>query len=68
MTLTPLQSGVAACVLDAMTDKEAAKALGKSPTSVSFTLEKLFEKFGARNRVQLALRLQLLALGTGEPV
>ena len=58
--MSPLQSGVAACLLDGMTQREAAMALGRSCTSVSFTLEKLRQKFDVRNRVQLALRLQQL--------
>ena len=58
--MTPLQSGVAACLLDAMTDKEAAQALGTTPGSVNSTIERLCAMFNARNRVQLALTLQQL--------
>ena len=61
--MSPLQSGVAACLLDAMTDKEASEALGIKPAHVNFILHRLRMKFNARNRVHLALRLQSVVIG-----
>ena len=56
--LTPVQSGVAACVLDALTNTEIAAAMGRKRPTVERHLEVLMRHFGARNRVQLALILE----------
>ncbi len=56
--LTPTQSGVAACVLDALTNTEIAAAMGRKRPTVERHLEALMRRFGARNRVQLALILE----------
>jgi DNA-binding CsgD family transcriptional regulator len=56
--LTPVQTGIAACVLDALTNAEIAAAMGRTRPTVERHLEALMRKFGARNRVQLALILE----------
>jgi DNA-binding NarL/FixJ family response regulator len=61
--LTVTQSGVAACVLDALTNVEIAAAMGRSRPAVEKHLEALMCKFGARNRVQLALILERTSHG-----
>jgi len=58
MILTPEQSAVAACLLDAMTDKEIIRATGLGERLVKETNVRLRRKFQARNRVALALALQ----------
>lgn len=56
--LTVRQSGVAACVLDAMDDEEAAKALGLCPVTVTAIVSRLQARTRTRNRVALALALE----------
>ena len=56
--LTPVKSGIAACVLDALTNTEIAAAMGRKRPTVERHLEVLMRHFGARNRVQLALILE----------
>lgn len=51
-------SGVAACVLDAMGDDEAAEALGVDVDDVKAAVRRLASSYHARNRVALALALQ----------
>ena len=58
--LTARQSGVAACVLDAMDDEEAAKALGLCPVTVAAIVNRLQARTRTRNRVALALALDRL--------
>ena len=60
MTLT--QKGVAACLMDAMENREIAAAMGIHNCTVERAMQKLFERYGARNRVALALALQLEAM------
>jgi len=60
MILTPEQSAVAACLLDAMTDKEIIRATGLGERLVKETNVRLRRKFQARNRVDLALKLQAM--------
>ena len=63
--MTPTQKGVAACLLDAMENKEIAAAMGAPGSTglhintVTRAMQKLMERYGARNRVALALALQL---------
>ena len=54
--------GVAACILDAMTDVEITEAMGwqRVETARRFVRE-LHERWGARNRVHLALKLREVA-------
>ncbi len=64
MNLTPYQSAVAACVLDAMENKEIARAIGgRTLRSVEDTVSRLRRKLRARNRVALALALADLERG-----
>ena len=62
MSLTPTQSGYAACILDGLGPKQAAKAMGVKPTTARTHLQRLRERFGARNLVQLALILKGMEL------
>lgn len=76
--LTVTQAGVAACVLDAMTNTEIAAAMGRSRPTIERHVERLLRIFGARNRVDLALKLDRYEraavpalqrpLGMGEPL
>ena len=52
-----LDTGVAACLLDGLTDKEAALAMGVPTTAIKHTIEVLMRAHGARNRVHLAVML-----------
>ncbi|CAB4159793.1 hypothetical protein UFOVP726_21 [uncultured Caudovirales phage] len=56
------RSGVAACVLDAMTDAETAEALGVHRHTVERDVRELQRRHEARNRVALALALDRLRL------
>jgi len=58
MNLTLKQGAIAACLLDAMTDKEIVRATGMGLRSVEEINARLRRKFQARNRVALALALQ----------
>ena len=62
MNLTPRESALAACILDALSDKEITRAMGW--TNVGTTERALYDlkkKIGARNRVALALKLKDMA-------
>lgn len=62
MNLTPRESALAACLLDALTDKEIARAMGWThPGTAERAIYDLRQKFEARNRVALALKLKELA-------
>jgi DNA-binding NarL/FixJ family response regulator len=52
------QTGAAACLLDAMENKEMARALGVSRGTTDRYVAQLARRYGARNRVALALALQ----------
>jgi DNA-binding CsgD family transcriptional regulator len=54
------RSGVAACVLDAMTDAETAEAMGLHRHTVERDVLELRRRHDARNRVALALALDRL--------
>jgi DNA-binding NarL/FixJ family response regulator len=56
------RSGVAACVLDAMTDAEIAAAVGVHRHTVERDVRELQRRHEARNRVALALALERLRL------
>lgn len=53
--LPPRQADVLRCVLDGMPDKLIADATGISVSTVRTHLRRLFEKFGANDRVELIL-------------
>jgi DNA-binding NarL/FixJ family response regulator len=58
MNLTPRESALAACILDALSDKEISRAMGwSSHSTVERALFELRQKVGAKNRVALALKL-----------
>jgi DNA-binding NarL/FixJ family response regulator len=57
---TAHQSGVAACILDAMSNKEIARAMGNSEAVTEENVSRLMRKMQARNRVDLALKLNAL--------
>lgn len=59
--LTPHQSGVAACILEAMSNKEIARAMGNTEASSEQNVARLMRKLQARNRVDLALKLDRMA-------
>lgn len=50
-------SGVAACVLDAMTPAETAAAIGVPTKAANAYIGHLCERYGARNQIALALKL-----------
>jgi len=52
------QTGAAACLLDALEGKEMARALGVSRWTVDRYVAQLSRRYGARNRVALALALE----------
>jgi len=56
-TLTTLQSGIAACLLDGLTYRQTAQALGRNETTTRRNVMKLRAKLGAYNRRQLVERL-----------
>jgi predicted fused transcriptional regulator/phosphomethylpyrimidine kinase len=53
-----IHSGVAACILDAMTDDAIVAATGATRTTVERAVADLKWTYGAKNRVALALALQ----------
>jgi DNA-binding CsgD family transcriptional regulator len=55
--LTLMQTGVAACMLDLLTDKEAAKALGIAPRTVEEYRRNMVERWGLRNSRELLIEL-----------
>ena len=58
----PADSAVAACLLDAMCDKEIAGAMGVALKSVQNRIWLIKRRTNARNRVGLALALQRMIL------
>ena len=59
--LTLHQCGVAACILEAMTNKEIARAMGHHEVTAESHVRALMERFEARNRVHLAIILDRIA-------
>ena len=59
----PIDAGIAACLLDAMTTKESARALGVCLDWVEKREQSMRKRYGARNRVALAMALQREAMG-----
>ena len=59
---TLLMIGTAACLLDGLCNKEIARALGITRWTASRCVAELARAHGARNRVALALALQLEAM------
>lgn len=59
--LRPIESAVAACLLDGLMQRETAKAIGCSRARVQFIETWLAGKFGARSRAALVLRLTVEA-------
>ena len=53
--LTTREKEVLSCLLKGESNKEIARDLGLSPNTIRNQLQRLQERFGARNRVQLAL-------------
>ena len=56
--LTIRQSGVAACILEALDDEEASAALGLCHFTVAAIVRRLQVRTGTKNRVGLALALR----------
>jgi len=54
-TLTQRDKEVLACLIKGESNKEIARDLGLSPNTIRNQLQRLQDRFGARNRVQLAL-------------
>lgn len=61
MKLTLIQSGTAACILDALSNKEIARAMDCSVLAATRRVEFLMHLLDARNRVHLALILKDMA-------
>ena len=55
---TPRESGVAACILDSLTDKETARAMGITLSMVYRDRNHLKNYVGATSAVNLALKLE----------
>ena len=55
LDLPPRQAEILRCVLDGMSDKQIAKAVGISFGTVRVHLSRLFDKFGSQDRVELIL-------------
>lgn len=58
-----LDQAVADCLLQALTDVEIADATGASVAHVRLAVQRLCDRYEARNRVALALQLQRLVRG-----
>jgi len=54
---TPTRSGVAACIVDGLTNRETCRAMGCTTTTVQRHVKVMMRAFGARNRVNLAAML-----------
>ena len=54
-SVTAREREILGCLVRGLSNKEIAKALGLSPHTIRNQLQRLLERFGARNRVQLAL-------------
>ena len=50
----PFQSGIMACILDGLSDKETSRAMGCCHRTVRRHVEALMFRTGARNRTHLA--------------
>lgn len=61
MNWNTIRSGVAACLLDALSDIEAAQALDLPVQTVRRVIRELCEHWQARNRVDLAIKLDRIA-------
>ena len=61
MTLTPKQSGYAACVLDGLEARKAARAMGHRYNTARTHYQRLRERFGARSMQELAQILKGIA-------
>jgi DNA-binding NarL/FixJ family response regulator len=55
LSLPPRQAQILRCVLDGMSDKQIAKAVGISFGTVRTHLSRLFERCGSKDRVELIL-------------
>lgn len=58
---TPTRSGIAACIVEGMTEPEIAAAMGCSRKTVQRQALSLQRKLGARNRTHLAAKLGAIA-------
>ena len=56
-TIRRREKEVAAGVRQGLTNKQIARAIGTAPTTVKTHLERIFDKLGVRNRVQVALAI-----------
>lgn len=61
LPLTVHQSGVAACILDAMSNKEISRAMGHTEGQTEVHVSNMMARLQARNRVDLALKLDRMA-------
>ena len=59
---TAKESGIAACLLDALPDKRIAAATDISPGAIQNTITLMMRRAGVSNRVGLALALQRMIL------
>jgi DNA-binding NarL/FixJ family response regulator len=51
---TPIRCGIAACILDGLTIKQTASAMGRRVFTVEYHVTKLRAALGARSRTHLA--------------
>lgn len=63
IALTVNESGVVACLLDGLDFKQTVKATGLSERTVCKHMISLRQRLGAKNRVDLALKLDRIARG-----
>ena len=61
MRLTMRQIGLAACLLEGMSEKESARAIGASHDVVRYNLRQMRLKLGARNTRHLIAILAAMA-------
>lgn len=63
LPLSASEGNILRCLTRGLSNKEIAQELGLSPNTVRNQLQRLQERLGARNRVQLALLAYYLGLG-----
>lgn len=61
------ERAICACILDALSDKEIARAVPMNKKCVEQAVQRIKRKVGgARNRVELALKLQKITWADGQ--
>lgn len=57
----PKHSGIAACIMEGMADKEISRAMGLGFHVVKWEVQKVLKMIGARNRTHAAALLAVMA-------